>query len=290
MRQQNATTGRTRTSCSSARRNSTRWARSSQRSARPVAAGSSSSPARRASARPPSCGGSATSTSRPPACSGARATHCSRRGRSGRCSRWPRPWAASSRSSSRAVACSRIRSLPHRPRARRAQADVPRAGGSPLGRRGDARRAAAARPQDHDRPGPRDRDLPRRRARPHAPASDRARRARLAPIGGAPQARAALARCDRGARRSPRDRRRRAAPHDRWQPVLRDRGARRRRAADPAHRARRGAGARRAPQPATRAACSRSSRSRRAGSSRGCSRSWPKATSTASRSAWDPGC
>ena len=72
--------------------------------------------------------------------------------------------------------------------------DGVRARGRALGRRGDARRLAAACAPSRDGSGARRRELPGRRARRRAPASARARRAALEPVDLAAQDRPAFLR------------------------------------------------------------------------------------------------
>ena len=117
----------------------------------------------------------------------------------------------------------------------------PRPRGPPLGRRGDARRAAPAGAQGGGRAHARPRQLPRRRARSRPPAHARARGAGHVARRQAPHDPAALRAGRRRAGRCARDRCGRASPPDQRQPVLRHRGARRGHGRDPAHRARRGA-------------------------------------------------
>ena len=138
-------------------------------------------------------------------------------------------------------------------RAARRRADVARARGRALGGRGDARRPAPARAAGSRRVPAlvvatyRDDELDRAHPLRH--------RARRAGDGAARRPARRSSRCRRRpSPSSPRRRRRRgrALPADGRQPVLRHRGARRRRRRHPGDRPRRGAGPRRAAQPAAR--------------------------------------
>ena len=208
------------------------------------------------------------------ACSGATATRSSRPGRSARSSTWPRRRAASSRSSWRAARG------PHEvvaALARELQAPAPTvlvledlhwADEATL----DVMRLLARRVETIPAlilATYRDDELDAR-----ASAAARARRACDAAGGRADQARAAVAGGGRAARRAARRRRRRALPQDRRQPVLRHRGAGRRRRRDPRHGAGRRLRPRRAPEPRRRGGCSRRSRSCRRRPSSGCWRRW----------------
>ena len=152
---------------------------------------------------------------------GAPATRCSRRVRSGRCSTSPRSRAASSRSSSRAA---RSRTRSRRALMREladAGADDRRARGPALGRRGDARRPAAARPQDRGGSGA----LSSPATATTSSTAPHPLRIVLGELatgrGGRPaRARAALAGGGRAARRAARRRRRRALPQDRRNPFF----------------------------------------------------------------------
>ena len=133
------------------------------------------------------------------------------------------------------------------PRAGRGAPDRPRARGPPLGRRGDARRAAPAgaqgRGRAHARRSPAtattSSTAPTRSRSSSAswPRRARSRGSTVPPLSEQRRRRAG---------RSARDRRAASSPPDQRQPVLRHRGARGGHGRDPAHRARRGARARRA--------------------------------------------
>ena len=241
--------------CWSAAPSSSRCGAGWPRPRRGPAAGSCWSPARRASARRRSCARSATAPARARA-RGARATRCTRRGRSGRSldvadeaggelaarrrARAPAPERASrrrSRDELRRRTRRRSLVLEDLHWADEATLDVAAPAGAP-----DRRVPALVLV-----------DLPRRRARPRPPAAARARRAAARRRVERLTLRAALARRGARARRRGARRRRRAAPPHRRQPVLRHRGARggrraraRHACATPCSRARRGSTARRA--------------------------------------------